>query len=107
MKGHKSIACALTIAGSDSGGGAGIQADLRTFAAASVHGKSVITCITAQNPARGLGIEACSPSIVRRQLEAVFTGLHPAVAKTGMLYSPAIIKIVAGFVRLHRLPLVV
>jgi hydroxymethylpyrimidine/phosphomethylpyrimidine kinase len=107
MKGHESIPCALTIAGSDSGGGAGIQADLKTFAAAGVHGTSVITCITAQNPDRVLGIEACVRSLVRRQLDAVFAGLHPAAGKTGMLYSPAIIKIVAGFVRHHRLPLVV
>ncbi len=90
----RSIPCALTIAGSDSGGGAGIQADLKTFAALGVHGASAITCITAQNPARVLDIQACRPSIVARQIEAVVTELHPAAVKTGMLYSNAIISVV-------------
>jgi hydroxymethylpyrimidine/phosphomethylpyrimidine kinase len=83
---------ALTIAGSDSGGGAGIQADLKTFAALGVHGTSAITCITAQNPRGLLGMQPCSPGIVRRQIEAVFAELRPAAAKTGMLYSEEIIR---------------
>lgn len=107
MKGHRTIPCAVSIAGSDSGGGAGVQADLKTFAAIGVHGASVITCITAQNPGRVRGIEPCSPLIVRRQLEAVDEGLRPAAAKTGMLYSAEIIRTVGEFVRHHRLPLVV
>ena len=107
MKGPRSIPCAITIAGSDSGGGAGIQADLKTFAALGVHGASVITCITAQNPKRVLGIQACSTAIVQNQLKAVFLGLQPAAAKTGMLYSSTLIRTVAGFIRTHRLPLVV
>lgn len=90
---------ALTVAGSDSGGGAGIQADLKTFAALGVHGTSVLTCVTAQNPRRVSGIQACSPKIVRSQLEAVFAELLPAAIKTGMLLSPAIIRVVVDFLR--------
>lgn len=88
---------ALTIAGSDSGGGAGIQADLKVFAALGVHGTSAITCITAQNPKRVTAIHACSPKMVRAQLDAVFAELPPAAAKTGMLFSTAIIGAVAEF----------
>ncbi len=99
---------ALTIAGSDSGGGAGIQADLKTFGALGVHGTSAITCITAQNPRRVLGVEAIPPAMVRRQLEAVWTELPPAAVKTGMLYSAEIIKAVAQFLkRVKHPPLVV
>jgi len=90
---------ALTIAGSDSGGGAGIQADLKTFAALGVHGTSVIACLTAQHPGRVLGVEACSRPMLRRQLEAVFTGLPPAAIKTGMLYSAAHIRLVANYLK--------
>jgi hydroxymethylpyrimidine/phosphomethylpyrimidine kinase len=108
MKSSSSIPCALTIAGSDSGGGAGIQADLQTFAAFGVHGASAITCITAQNPARVLDIQACRPPIVSRQIEAVLTELRPAAVKTGMLYSEAIISVVRQWRRhkLKSLPLV-
>jgi hydroxymethylpyrimidine/phosphomethylpyrimidine kinase len=105
---HKHLPVALTIAGSDSGGGAGIQADLKTFAALGVHGTSAITCITAQNPKRVSGIQACRPEMVRQQIEAVFAGLPPAAVKTGMLYSTQIIQeVVEWFRRCPRMPLVV
>ncbi len=103
----RNMPCALTVAGSDSGGGAGIQADLKTFAALEVHGTSVITCITAQNPRRVLGIQPCTAGIVRAQLKAVFEELKPAAAKTGMLFSAPIIETVSAFLRGHRVPLVV
>jgi hydroxymethylpyrimidine/phosphomethylpyrimidine kinase len=96
---RQQLPVALTIAGSDSGGGAGIQADLKTFAALGVHGTSAVTCLTAQNPKRVMGVHACRPPMVRRQLEAVFAELRPAAAKTGMLYSAEIIHVVAEFFR--------
>jgi hydroxymethylpyrimidine/phosphomethylpyrimidine kinase len=98
---------ALTIAGSDSGGGAGIQADLKTFAALATHGTSVITCLTAQNPKQVLAVEACSPPMVRAQLEAVFAELPPRAAKTGMLFSAPIIRTVADWFQHRRCKLVV
>jgi hydroxymethylpyrimidine/phosphomethylpyrimidine kinase len=88
---------ALTIAGSDSGGGAGIQADLKTFSALGVHGTSVITCVTAQNPRRVIGIGECKAEIVAQQMEAVFEVFPPDAMKTGMLFSEEIIQVVAGF----------
>jgi hydroxymethylpyrimidine/phosphomethylpyrimidine kinase len=105
---RKTIPVALTIAGSDSGGGAGIQADLKTFAALGLHGTSAITCITAQNPRRVTGIQPCNPAIVRRQMKAVFEELPPAAVKTGMLYSEEIIRVVANFFKSRPgVPLVV
>ncbi len=102
------IPVALTIAGSDSGGGAGIQADLKVFAALGVHGTSAITCITAQNPRHVLRIRPCRPELVRDQIEAVFAELPPAACKTGMLYSAAIIRVVADyFAKRNRPPLIV
>jgi len=93
---------ALTVAGSDSGGGAGIQADLKTFASLGVHGTSAITCITAQNPKRVRAVQACTPSMVHRQLESIFEELEPVAAKTGMLFSAPIINTVAEFFRSKR-----
>ena len=99
---------ALTIAGSDSGGEAGIQADLKTFAALKVHGATAITCLTAQNPRRISRLEPCPPKMVRAQLEAVAAHFTPAAAKTGMLYSAAIVREVAHFFKRNpRIPLVV
>ena len=92
---------ALTIAGSDSGGGAGIQADLKTFAALGVHGASAVTCLTAQNPKRIIAIHACPTAFVVQQLSAVFKELPPRAIKTGMLYSAEIIRVVASFLRKH------
>ena len=82
---------ALTIAGSDSGGGAGIQADLKTFSALGVFGASCITALTAQNTLGVSAIEAVSPSFMRAQLEAVFSDLTPIAVKTGMLHNETII----------------
>jgi hydroxymethylpyrimidine kinase/phosphomethylpyrimidine kinase len=108
MTRHKRIPVALTVAGSDSGGGAGIQADLKTFAALGVHGASAITCLTAQNPKEVRAIQAARPDIVRNQIEAVLDELQPAAIKTGMLYSAAIIRVVAGVLgRRSDCPLVV
>ena len=107
MPHRERIPVALTIAGSDSGGGAGLQADLKTFAALGVHGTSAITCLTAQNPHGVRGIQAARPDIVRQQIEAVFAELPPAAVKTGMLFSTAIIRAVRQALGRHRVPLVV
>lgn len=108
MQRARRLPIALTIAGSDSGGGAGVQADLKTFAALGVYGTSAITCLTAQNPAQVIGIQACRAEFVRRQIEAVLLELHPAAVKTGMLYSAEIIRVVVDFFRRnHSFPLVV
>src|ERR1044071_5465533 len=97
MAKRKQLQVALTIAGSDSGGGAGIQADLKTFAVLGVHGASAIACLTAQNPKRVLAIEPCSSKMLRQQLEAVFEELNPRAVKTGMLFSAENVSIVADF----------
>src|SRR5882757_3861542 len=108
MPKRKSIPIALTIAGSDSGGGAGIQADLKTFAALGVHGTSAITCVTAQNPKKIRRLEPCKPPIVRHQIEALFAELPPSAAKTGLLFSTGIIRVVVNFFKGHpRPPLIV
>jgi hydroxymethylpyrimidine/phosphomethylpyrimidine kinase len=107
MTQRRKLPVALTIAGSDSGGGAGIQADLKTFAALGVHGASAIACLTAQNPRRVLGVEPCPPKMLRQQIEAVFEELNPAAAKTGMLFSAENVCVVAKFFENQKCPLIV
>ncbi len=96
-------AVAMTIAGSDSGGGAGIQADLKTFAALGVFGTSAITAITAQNTVGVDAVEVLSPDIVTAQIKSVITDMPVAAAKTGMLANAAIIDAVAKSVKEHHL----
>src|SRR3954468_19410539 len=99
---------ALTIAGSDSGGGAGIQADLKTFQRFRVFGTSAITAVTAQNTRGVAGWVAVPVEMIEAQIEAVAGDLRPAATKTGMLADCAIVSAVAAAIRRHALaPLVV
>lgn len=95
---------ALTIAGSDSGGGAGIQADLKTFAALGVYGASAITAVTAQNTVEVTRIQEIDPDVVTAQIEAVLTDIGADSAKTGMLASAAIVEAVAAALALRPIP---
>jgi hydroxymethylpyrimidine/phosphomethylpyrimidine kinase len=95
---------ALTIAGSDSGGGAGIQADLKTFHQHGVFGTSAITAITAQNTVGVSAWEAVSVDLVKKQIEAVATDLSPDAVKSGMLATSEIISMVASQIRDFELP---
>jgi hydroxymethylpyrimidine/phosphomethylpyrimidine kinase len=101
-----SIAKALTIAGSDSGGGAGIQADLKTFSAFGVYGASVLTAITAQNTRGVEAVEEVSPAMVGAQLDAVLADIAFGAIKVGMLFSPAIVRVVAERLRAAPVPVV-
>lgn len=92
-------AVALTIAGSDSGGGAGIQADLKTFHAFGVFGTSAITAITAQNTRGVRSVHAVPPDIVVQQIEAVVEDLHPGACKSGMLATAELVDTVASTIR--------
>lgn len=94
---------ALTIAGSDSGGGAGIQADLKTFQQFGAYGTSVITAITAQNTVGVHAWTAVAPAMVRAQLDAVATDLRPAAVKSGMLADARVARVVAAGIREHAL----
>ena len=98
---------ALTIAGSDSGGGAGIQADLKAFAAAGCHGTSAIVALTAQNTTGVTAVHEVPPKFVRAQLEALFGDIGVDAAKTGMLFSARTIETVADFLADNPVPLVV
>ncbi len=98
---------ALTIAASDSGGGAGIQADLRTFNAAGVFGCSVVTAVVAQNPRQVVSVQAMSPELVKAQYEAVTSALAVKAIKVGMLPDARIIKTVCQCLQKNRLPLIV
>jgi hydroxymethylpyrimidine/phosphomethylpyrimidine kinase len=101
------VARCLTIAGSDSGGGAGIQADLKAFAAAGCHGMSAIVALTAQNTTGVTAVHELPPGFVRAELEAVFDDIGVDAAKTGMLFSAELIAAVADFLAEHPVPLVV
>jgi hydroxymethylpyrimidine/phosphomethylpyrimidine kinase len=95
-------AVACTIAGSDSGGGAGIQADLKTFAALGVYGCSAVVALTAQNTLGVRGVQLATAEIVRAQVDAVAEDLHPAAWKTGMLGTAELIEVVCGALQAHR-----
>jgi hydroxymethylpyrimidine/phosphomethylpyrimidine kinase len=101
------IPCALTIAGSDSGGGAGIQADLKTFAALKVHGMSAITSITAQNTVAVTAIQDVNEEVIKAQIDAVVSDIGVDAAKTGMLHTKNIIHCVSKEIEEHRFPVVV
>ena len=97
----------LTIAGSDSGGGAGVQADLKAFAAAGCHGTSAIVALTAQNTTGVTAVHELPADFVRAQLDAVYDDIGVDAAKTGMLFSRAVIETVADFLDGRDIPLVV
>jgi hydroxymethylpyrimidine/phosphomethylpyrimidine kinase len=104
---HLTIPRLLTIAGSDSGGGAGIQADLKAFAAAGGYGMTAIVALTAQNTLGVSSVHEVPPAFVVEQLEAVFSDVGVDAAKTGMLFSRRVIDAVAAFLATHPVPLVV
>ncbi len=101
------IPVAITIAGSDSGGGAGIQADLKTFAALGVHGTTAITSVTAQNTYSVTAVEDLKPEIIEEQIRVVAEDLGIDAGKTGMLHAEEIIKTVSSTISKYKFPLVV
>lgn len=104
---HKRIPVAMTIAGSDSGGGAGIEADLKTFAALGVHGTVALTAITAQNTYSVTAVQDVEIEVIKKQIDAVAEDMGIDAAKTGMLHTTEIIEAVAEKVREYGFPLVV
>jgi hydroxymethylpyrimidine/phosphomethylpyrimidine kinase len=106
MSGH--IPVALTIAGSDSSAGAGIQADLKTLSALDVYGLTAVTCVVAETPGRVSRIEPVSLELLRAQIEVLLRGFPVAAIKTGLLFSGEIIAEIARLLREHRsIPLVI
>jgi hydroxymethylpyrimidine/phosphomethylpyrimidine kinase len=102
------VKIALTIAGSDSGGGAGIQADLKTFHQFGVFGTSALVALTAQNTLGVRAVESVSPAMVTAQLDAIAEDLPPDALKTGMLAEAGLVELVAGAIETHKWgPLVV
>ena len=97
----------LSIAGSDSGGGAGIQADLKTFSALGCYGMTAITAITAQNTCGVTGIHGIPPAMLKAQIDAVVQDIGVDAVKIGMLHSPEVVQVVAEAIRSYRLPHVV
>lgn len=97
----------MTIAGSDSGGGAGIQADLKTFTALGVWGTTALTCLTAQNPRAVRAVSPVAPAMVARQIAAICEGFSVCAVKTGMLYNAGIIRAVARELARRQFRLVV
>jgi hydroxymethylpyrimidine/phosphomethylpyrimidine kinase len=106
-EGSELVPRCLTTAGSDSGGGAGIQADLKAFAAAGCHGMSAIVALTAQNTRGVTAVHEVPPAFVRAQLDAIFDDIGVDAAKTGMLFSRELIAAVADFFEGRRVPLVI
>lgn len=109
MKNHQEdfYPVALTISGSDSGGGSGIQADLRTFNAAGIYGCSVITAVTAQDPRQITAFAAVEPAMIKAQLECVLSSIAVKAVKIGMLANAETVKTVAEVLKKHKLPLIV
>ena len=104
---HRELPVVLSIAGSDSGAGAGIQADLFTFASQGVFGTTAITCLTAQNPHGVSGIHASPAAFVVEQCTQVAAHFHPKALKTGMLLNIEIVHAVAGFIQSSGIPAVI
>ena len=107
MEQKKKYLTALTIAGSDSGGGAGIQADLKTFSSLGIYGTSVVTAVTAQNTLQVRAVEILPTEIVREQLKAILDDFTIQVVKTGMLPTPETVEMVAWAMDTYHLPVLV
>ena len=98
----KKVPVAMTIAGSDSGGGAGVQADLKTFSALGVYGASTLTAITAQNTVAVTAVHELPTDVISAQIDAVISDIGVDAVKTGMLSSPAIVETVSREMARHR-----